>query len=822
MEQRVHALTAGAQPQDAGQPLAKLIIAIAMFLAVQVRSVPCAWASSPPPLRGTVTCNGRPVYHALVQGLADAASLAPLGEAYTDRSGRFELTVKPGATVATAYRELRDTGGELRKMSATPRPLGTKSLKLSLDRREVRSLKLAATAEDLQLCPDGEAKSDTAQLEAAVADLLSATPEQRTALIEQHRALLRAHEGEGTQNALETAFKRAEATKQAAAVDQVGQVAAAVGQQLALGELHAVGLAWQAVARLYDRRAMAAGRLVELSPLTWLQALMAQQSGQADAAISLYRRAIEEGELVRSSLASDTHKVGVLESTDEALYGALELLLVDQGKPGEALEVSEQRRARALLDVLATGELRKQLRRGGPSQELQQLAERMQALAAQDQQLDLHLGTTSVTRVDPQTGRARAVAVAAKSLRFDRAQGRREAEVLWQQLGQARQKVAGSTAEVASLVTAPLVGVQEIRAFAQSRDAVLVEWSVHADVLLIYVVQRDGRIDVAKVRIKAQELQQLVRQARQNLGAAIDRDPKRGAEAWGATAAAEGPADPAALAKLSALLVAPIAQWLPSDPAIQVVAAPHRSLLLLPLAALPLADGRPWLESAALSVVPSLGVLRYTAAKAKGAAKSGALVVGNPAMPRWQGAPLPPLPGAEREAAAVAKALEGAGVALLTGAKATESRVREALAGKRWLHLATHGVALDDRPGESFVALAADGKADGLLSVGEVLGLQLQADLVVLSACQTGLGKVSGDGVLGLGRAFLYAGTPRVVVSLWSVPDEATALLMGRLYAGLAKGLAPAEALRQAQLATRKRYADPLAWAAFELVGEGN
>jgi CHAT domain-containing protein len=160
-------------------------------------------------------------------------------------------------------------------------------------------------------------------------------------------------------------------------------------------------------------------------------------------------------------------------------------------------------------------------------------------------------------------------------------------------------------------------------------------------------------------------------------------------------------------------------------------------------------------------------------------------------------------------------------VSLMTGAKATETRVRESLSAKRWLHFATHGVARDDQPGQSFVALAADGKADGQLSVGEVLELRLQADLVVLSACQTGLGKLSGDGVLGLGRAFLYAGTPRVVVSLWSVPDEPTALLMERFYTGLVKGLAPAEALRQAQRATRQRFADPAAWAAFVLVGEG-
>ena len=98
--------------------------------------------------------------------------------------------------------------------------------------------------------------------------------------------------------------------------------------------------------------------------------------------------------------------------------------------------------------------------------------------------------------------------------------------------------------------------------------------------------------------------------------------------------------------------------------------------------------------------------------------------------------------------------------------------------------------------------------------------LELRADLVVLSGCATGLGRLSGDGIFGLARGFIYAGTPSVVASLWDVSDRATAFLMDRFYAGLARGLDKAAALRAAQRATRARYRHPSLWAAFMLIGE--
>jgi CHAT domain-containing protein len=113
---------------------------------------------------------------------------------------------------------------------------------------------------------------------------------------------------------------------------------------------------------------------------------------------------------------------------------------------------------------------------------------------------------------------------------------------------------------------------------------------------------------------------------------------------------------------------------------------------------------------------------------------------------------------------------------------------------------------------------------NGFLKLNDIFNLELSADLVVLSACETGLGKqISGEGSIGLTRGFMYAGSPRVVVSLWKVSDDGTAALMKKFYTNiLQKKLTPAAALRAAQLAMSKdaKYLDPYYWAGFTLQGE--
>ena len=146
----------------------------------------------------------------------------------------------------------------------------------------------------------------------------------------------------------------------------------------------------------------------------------------------------------------------------------------------------------------------------------------------------------------------------------------------------------------------------------------------------------------------------------------------------------------------------------------------------------------------------------------------------------------------------------------------------------RVVHFATHGIADSRNPELSGLVLSlvdANGRPqEGFLGLSDVYELDLAADLVVLSGCQTALGKeVRGEGVMGLTRGFLYAGVPRVVASLWKVQDRTTAELMTRFYRAMWKDQkSPAAALREAQQSLRRepRYRDPYSWAGFILQGD--
>jgi CHAT domain-containing protein len=146
----------------------------------------------------------------------------------------------------------------------------------------------------------------------------------------------------------------------------------------------------------------------------------------------------------------------------------------------------------------------------------------------------------------------------------------------------------------------------------------------------------------------------------------------------------------------------------------------------------------------------------------------------------------------------------------------------------RYVHFATHGFIDSERPGLSAIVLSlvdAEGKPqDGFLRAHEIYNLNLPAELVVLSACETGLGReIKGEGLVGLTQGFMYAGARRVVVSLWNVNDKATAELMARFYRGmLRENKTPAAALRGAQMemARQRQWQSPYYWAAFTLQGE--
>ncbi len=208
-------------------------------------------------------------------------------------------------------------------------------------------------------------------------------------------------------------------------------------------------------------------------------------------------------------------------------------------------------------------------------------------------------------------------------------------------------------------------------------------------------------------------------------------------------------------------------------------------------------------------------------------ASGGADSTGNVGL---RAAGLAPLPYTREEVREIGAAFPPGRTTLLVGDEARESTLAGPgfLARYRILHFATHGLIDERQPERSSLALAypRDPAEDGYLHAAEIYRLRLRADLVVLSACETGLGKtLRGEGVMGLPRAFFYAGAPAVVVSLWSVSDRSTARLMSAFYQRLeGEGLAADAALAGAKESLRAgdRFAHPFYWAPFVMMGVGS
>ncbi len=373
--------------------------------------------------------------------------------------------------------------------------------------------------------------------------------------------------------------------------------------------------------------------------------------------------------------------------------------------------------------------------------------------------------------------------------------------------------------------------IEEIQQIAKAHNATIVEYSIvpddefkfqgklrgKASELFIWVVQPTGKVAFRRVDLKFLNQQQ---------GTAKGKAPNSLQDLVFASRNLSGPqarrSEPIRK-QLYQLLIEPIAEFLPKNPDEHVVFIPQDYLFLLPFPALQDASGQYLIEKHTIMTAPAIQVLELTHQKrqSRSAQNTGAiqgkdvLVVGNPTMP----AQLAPLPSAEQEALEIAKMFN---TEAITGDRATKVSIVQQLPKARLVHLATHGLLDDIKklgvPGA--IALAPSKDDEGFLTAGEIFDLKLNAELVVLSACNSGRGKITGDGVIGLSRSLISAGVPSVVVSLWSIPDAPTALLMTEFYRNLKGNPDKAQALRQAMLTTMKQQPNPYNWAAFTLVGE--
>ncbi|MEJ2628599.1 MAG: CHAT domain-containing protein, partial [bacterium] len=250
-----------------------------------------------------------------------------------------------------------------------------------------------------------------------------------------------------------------------------------------------------------------------------------------------------------------------------------------------------------------------------------------------------------------------------------------------------------------------------------------------------------------------------------------------------------------------------------------LIIIPHGVLHYLPFCALQDNQGEYLIEKISLSQAPSSTVLGYCMEKQKNIKnekQKSVLAFGNPDLGDEQYN----LPFAEKEVLSLQRNYNN--VTYFLGKQATEQAVKKSVSQKDIIHFSCHATFEPESP--LFSSLLLRGEKGGIsrLEAREIFGLKLNAELVMLSACKTGLAFVSeGDEIIGMTRSFIYAGTPTIISTLWSVDDLATAVAVKRFYRYLASGYSKAKALQKAQLIVKDMVnAHPAAWASFQLTGE--
>jgi CHAT domain-containing protein/tetratricopeptide (TPR) repeat protein len=521
--------------------------------------------------------------------------------------------------------------------------------------------------------------------------------------------------------------------------------------------------------------------------------------GRTSEALRDVRQSMESVEQARAKLVPTDFMRQGFSDTDRSATGVAIHILLDSGQEREALEAAERARGRAFLDLLATKDL-------------------------------AHSGTAGGGLHDPVTDSATG-SVAPRSLA-------------------PLQDVPASTAEAVPSRrrgSPTPVSVQDALALARRLDSTILAYWVDDSSTIIWIVSPDGRVAHARTGFGAHTLDKWIDEA---LGPADQSAPSKiqVASRGGETLLA-GSGSRATWRRLYDALIRPVRSNLPSNlpsqPVSRLTIIPSGPLFRLSFAALVDEKGRYLIENYALHYSPAIEVFQYTrqAQERASALPARYLLVANPsAMPLAYGKTLPALPGSEKEAQSIARLAPPGSAVLLQGKQAGEAAVREAMPAAKVIHLATHGVVNNSNPLDSFLALGRTSDqpgANGRLTAAEVYSLDLHADLVVLSACRTGLGRISGDGVAGLARAFVYAGAASVVSTLWDVPDQPTAQLLEDFYRAFAKGgkNVKSEALRASQLRLLRSLRrgevrvdtpfgrlslpeDPVLWAGYVLIGE--
>lgn len=584
------------------------------------------------------------------------------------------------------------------------------------------------------------------------------------------------------------------------------------------------------------------------------------ETNQFDQAQTTIEEALKLVELIRSGVRQSALRTSFFAS-NQGIYELYIRLLMKRhaqnpkaGYDRAALQLSERSRARSLLELL--NEAGADIRQGGNLELLARERAIRQQLAGK---VDSLTRLTVRQELTPETEASLQTEIAAISKEYQ----------------QLEDELRRTSPRYAALTQPKPLTVSEIQSRVVTQETVLLEYSLGKKSSYAWIVTPDAVTTVelpneATIEAAARKVYGLLSQAsgqKRILGRAEDSQLKSAAEIK--------QEQTQALAELSRLIIEPVASQLGNK---KLLVVADGVLHYIPFGALTVKNSRsqpePLLVNHELVVLPSASALDLLRQENHTRPKSPKelAVVADPVfeptderLPKHTSSPettpsapaktdrsrnlllgqtqssveevgiaddssqIPRLPGTRREAESILKLVSKPQTTEAFDFTASRSFFdRPDLNQFRLLHIATHGFVNSEHPelsGLIFSMVDRQGNdQNGFLLVPDVFNLKLNADLVTLSACQSGLGKsIRGEGMVGLTQGFLYAGTSRVLVSLWSVNDQATAELMKHFYHGLlAEKLRPADALRQAQLKLRqnKKWSSPYYWAAFQLTGE--
>lgn len=443
------------------------------------------------------------------------------------------------------------------------------------------------------------------------------------------------------------------------------------------------------------------------------------------------------------------------------VYEALVSVLLDMGRKAEAFYTAERSRARNLIDMLGNQKIRL-----GKNQKLYDRLTSLKAAILEQEKLVSQAENKDAAKIYQES--------------LDKYRDRYNDLLL---------RVKSKDPELASLVKVDSLSIQEVADLLDPGMALLSYYLLPQD-MVCWVIKPD-QTEVVRVPVKRSKLNALVLEFRRTLQNLEPYQIK---------------AD-----RLSSLLIEPLSQYL--DKSEQIGIVPHRMLHYQSFAALNRGKSS-LIEEYPLFYLPSASVMRYTIKRRSQPGRPQVLAIGNPSLDN----PQLELPFAEHEVKSIGWNFPN--LTTLLHEEATEGWLVGNINRFSLIHIASHGSYDPLNPLFSSIKLADDLKEDGDLKAAEVFGLDISAEMVVLSACQSGLGEIqAGDEVIGLNRAFMFAGTHVLVSSLWRVSDISTAMLMKQFYRELSR-TNKANSLRRAMLHVRTYYSHPGYWAGFILSGD--